>query len=105
MSLIEDTLMFQIKVAGLPIPEREHRFDAVRKWRMDFAWVDKKVAVEVEGVLFTRMGRHQTAIGLEMDCQKYNSSILQGWRVLRFTQRMVTSGEALKTIEAVLNAQ
>lgn len=105
MSAIEEELFYQIKVAGLPEPEFEYRFDAVRKWRFDFAYPDRMLAIEVEGVLWRSAGRHQTAYGLEMDCQKYNSAILQGWRVLRFTQRMVTSGEALKTIEAVLNAE
>lgn len=108
MSLIEEELLYQIKVAGLPEPTREYRFDGVKRWRFDFAYLDCKLAIEIEGVVFQRpdrmqVGRHQTALGVEGDCVKYNSATMQGWRVLRFTQRMVTSGEALMTIEAVLN--
>jgi very-short-patch-repair endonuclease len=111
MSAIEEKLLFHIKAAGLPAPEREYRFDVVnqRMWRFDFAYPDLKLAIEVEGVVFQKreqehVGRHQTALGVEGDCQKYNAAIMQGWRVLRFTQRMVTSGEALRVIEDVLNA-
>lgn len=60
-------------------PEREHRFDAERLWRFDFAWPDYKIAVEIEG-----QGRHQTVDGQRKDCEKYNRATVLGWRVLRY---------------------
>jgi very-short-patch-repair endonuclease len=102
MSNIEDKLLFYIQASGLPEPEREVMFSHDKKWRFDFAYPQYKIAIEVEGVLWRSQGRHQTALGVEGDCQKYNAAVLGGWRVLRFTQRMVESGEALKVIEIAL---
>jgi len=35
--------------AGLPAPTPEYRFHATRRWRFDYAFVQQKIAVEVEG--------------------------------------------------------
>lgn len=67
---------------------REHRFDAVRRWRFDFAWVRQRVAVEIEGGAWTQ-GRHTRGVGFGADCAKYNAATLAGWRVLRFTGDML----------------
>lgn len=58
---------------------REHKFNEARGWRFDFAWPSIKLAVEIEG-----RGRHQTVVGFRNDCEKYNTAIAEGWRVLRF---------------------
>ena len=65
---------------------REHRFHATRRWRFDAAWPIARVAVELEGGLYTR-GRHLRASGYDADCEKYNAAALAGWRVLRYTRR------------------
>lgn len=58
---------------------REYRFHPVRRWRFDFAWPSQRVAVEIDG-----RGRHQSVAGVRRDCEKINTAILSGWRVLRF---------------------
>lgn len=58
---------------------REYRFHDVRKWRFDFSFPAVKLAVEIEG-----RGRHQTVTGFRADCDKYNTALILGWRVLRF---------------------
>ena len=63
---------------------REHRFDDKRRWRFDFAWPSSRVAVELEGGLYTR-GRHMRPTGFAADCEKYNAAALAGWTVLRYT--------------------
>lgn len=100
-SEIERTLEYQIKVVGLPAPEREYRFCPARKWQSDFAWPDLKVMVEVEGGTYIR-GRHTRPEGYRRDCEKYNVAAILGWKVLRFTSEMVNSGEAIEVIEQVL---
>lgn len=70
----------------------EYYFDKTRKWRFDFAWPDIKVAVEIEGGVWSG-GRHTRGKGFESDCNKYNAATIQGWRVLRFTGGMVTDRE------------
>ena len=100
-SHLEFTLDQQIAAAGLPRPEREHRFAPPRRWRFDFAWPARRIAAEVEGGTWSR-GRHVRGRGFEADCEKYNAAALAGWRVLRFTGAMVEDGRALATIEEAL---
>ena len=87
--------------AGLPEPVREHRFAPPRRWRFDFAWPDRRIALEVEGGTWSG-GRHVRGRGYANDCTKYNAAVLLGWRVLRVTSDMVRSGEALTLLEKAL---
>lgn len=91
----------QLHLAGLPEPCCEYRFAPPRRWRMDFAWPEHKVAAEVDGGVYTQ-GRHTRGKGFERDCEKVNKAVCLGWRVLRFTPKMVESGEALQVLEEVL---
>jgi very-short-patch-repair endonuclease len=100
-SPIEATLALHIRVNKLPEPIREFRFDAVRKWRSDFAWPDLKLLVECEGGEHTR-GRHTRGTGFTKDCEKYNEAALKGWTVLRFTGSMIRSGAAIEAIQRFL---
>lgn len=102
MSDAEELLAFHIRAGKLQKPEREFRFDPVRKWRFDFAWPDKMVAVEVEGGIWTG-GRHTRGVGFLNDCSKYNHASLLGWMILRFPVEVIESGEALQVIEKALN--
>lgn len=93
--------MFQLQLAGLPLPEREFLFHKRRKWRFDFAWPDLLIAVEVEGGVFSG-GRHVRGQGYESDCEKYNEAQLIGWMVLRFTPGMIKRGKADQVIEKAI---
>ena len=86
----------------IPIPCREYRFHKTRRWLFDFAWPDAKLAVEVEGAVFVR-GRHTRGSGFTQDCEKYNTAVLMGWRVLRFTREHIENGYALETIIKIYN--
>jgi very-short-patch-repair endonuclease len=79
----------------VPEPVREHRFHAERRWRFDFAWPDKMIAVEVEGLVWRGIGRHQSAEGYRKDLEKYNAALLDGWKVLRYDQKAIKDGSAL----------
>lgn len=98
MSAIEEKLALHIRATGLPTPEREVRFHATRKWRFDFAWPSRMLALEIEGGTHRR-GRHTSPEGFERDCEKYNTAALGGWTVLRVTSDMVRDGRALALIE------
>ena len=117
-SNLEETLALHMRAAGLS-PVREYRVGAeavggagkglrsrlaeaeLKDWRIDFAFVEDKLAVEVEGGTWTG-GRHTTGTGFDADCEKYNKLTLMGWRVLRFTGTSIKSGVALQCIEAAL---
>lgn len=104
MSTLEETLSFHIRAAKLPLPERELRFHPPRKWRMDFAWPDHMLAVEVDGGTWNG-GRHTRGKGFEADCEKMNTAVLDGWRVLRVTGAMVRDGRALRLVEAAFEME
>lgn len=66
---------------SLPLPVTEHRFDPSRRWRLDFAWPKFKVALEVQGGIWTR-GRHTQGAALLNEWEKLNAAAMAGWRVL-----------------------
>lgn len=104
MSKLEDALWYQMKLVGIWVGfEKEHRFHDTRKWRFDFANPEEMIAVEVEG-LSRGKSRHTTFAGYRGDCEKYNEAAILGWKVLRFTDKEVKSGEAIQTIERALHA-
>ena len=83
---------------GVMPPEEEYRFHPTRRFRFDFAWPEKRVAFEQEGV--TRQGgRHQRVAGYSRDCEKYNLAQILGWVVIRATPKQIASGEALGWLE------
>ena len=97
------TLLYQVRVCGLPKCKPEHRFHETRKWRFDLAFTDHKLAVEVEGGGFVQ-GRHTRGLGLEKDAEKYAEAAILGWTVLRVTPRQVKTGQAVKWIERWLRS-
>lgn len=97
-SKLEKELLFQIKAYGLPIPAMEYRFHPTRRFRFDFAWVDRKIAAEVEGGVWAG-GRHVRGAGYQADCEKYNLATLAGWQVYRFTSDMISDGSAIATLQ------
>lgn len=97
----EDLLFSQIKGLGYKEPVREFKFHPDRKWRFDFAYPEEKVAIEVEGGIWSG-GRHTRGTGFEGDCEKYNAAALAGWRVFRFTTGMVTAGNAITILGRLL---
>jgi very-short-patch-repair endonuclease len=90
---------------GIPAPDTEHQFLKERKFRFDFAWPDLRVAVEMEGIVIGGQGRHQTAIGYERDCEKYNLATLNGWRILRYTPKKILLPATLEEIGAFIEQQ
>lgn len=73
----------------------EYRFHPTRRWRFDFAYWPAKVAIEIEGGVYSR-GRHTRGSGFVADCEKYNAAAELGWTVLRFP------GTWLRTFEDAL---
>jgi len=114
-----------------PYPKREHQFHPTRKWRFDFAWEAERVAVELEGGVFSfpvtcdfcgrhvyrknkrtqrmervyaAMGRHTRGAGVHADADKYNAGAALGWRILRYTAKHLTESpvQMIEQIQALL---
>ena len=102
MSHLEEVMALHLRCAQVEPWEREHRFHPTRRWRFDFAWPTKKIALEVEGGTWTG-GAHVRGAHFESDCIKYGEAAILGWRVIRVPNTMVQDGRALDLIERVLH--
>lgn len=80
---------------------REYRFHPKRKWRFDYAAVQHKVALEVEGGVWTQ-GRHTRPKGFLNDIEKYNTATLLGWRVLRVTPTYLFRMETINLLKSAI---
>lgn len=63
---------------------KEFKFHPKRRWRFDYAIPEHRIALEVEGGVWTG-GRHTRPQGFLGDIEKYNTATLMGWRVFRTT--------------------
>lgn len=103
-SPLEEELLQQIQLRGLPEPEREYKFIKDRRFRSDFAYPKQKILLEVEGGVWTN-GRHTRGAGYANDCKKYNLASMHGWLLLRFTDEVIKNGEAVLMIEEALESR
>lgn len=93
----EKAFEFMWNALGGPFMRREYVF-CERKWRFDFAYVETKVAVEIEGGVWSG-GRHTRGKGYIDDCTKYNRASVLGWTVFRLTPEMITR----ESVQAIIN--
>ena len=83
-------------------PVKEYRFHGERMWRFDYAFPAYKVALEVEGGVFTQ-GRHIRPKGFLGDVEKYNAAAVAGWRVLRTTPRELRTMKTIELLKKAIN--
>lgn len=83
-------------------PVKEYVFHATRKWRFDYAFVEAKVALEVEGGVHTG-GRHIRPRGFLGDMEKYNAAATLGWLVLRTTPDQLRTLSTVEMIKEAIN--
>ena len=100
-SALEAELALQIRALGLPEPIREYQAIKGRKFRFDFAWVDARLLVEVNGGTYTK-GAHSTGQGIARDYEKIRLGQDCGWKVYPFDGKAVKSGEAVEIIRQAL---
>lgn len=96
-----DLLALHIAEAGLPAPEREYLFagEIHRRWRFDFAWPDRRLALEVSGGRYAFAGGRHASDG---DYEKLCWAAILGWRVMAISQSMVNSMMAIALLQAAL---
>jgi len=86
---------------ALPEPVAEYRFAPPRRWRFDWCWVDQKLALEVQGGIFTR-GRHTRGPALLKEFEKLNAAARLGYRVMFTTPSQLASPEMFEAIREAL---
>ena len=94
-------LLASLQNASLPYPIAEFRFDLSRLWRFDYAWPDQKIALEVDGGLFTK-GKHARGAGIIQDHEKRNEAAIYGWRVLVCSPVDRTNGKIINVLRQIL---
>jgi hypothetical protein len=77
---------------------KEFRFHETRKWRFDYAIPEYRVALEVEGGVWTE-GRHTRPRGFLGDMEKYNSAEVMGWMVLRTTPSKLMTSDTIRMLQ------
>ena len=91
-SRLEQRFLLYWQSLGGPVLEREYRFHPTRKWRADFAHVESRTLIEVEGGIYIAGGgRHNRAAGFLADLEKYLEAALAGWRVVRLAEPLITA--------------
>ena len=92
------------RAVGLPVPVPEYVFHATRKWRLDYAWPHARVALEVDGGIYTG-GRHVRPQGYVNDAIKLNEAAIEGWLVLRVVPTMLVDGSAIDWLQRALSVR
>lgn len=103
-SELEMALYTRLERAGLPLGEGQYRFVPGRLYRLDRAWSDERVGVEIQGGLWVN-GAHSRGSGVERDCVKLSIAAALGWRVLPISKAMIESGQAVELIAQALGGQ
>lgn len=89
-------------IAGIPAPVRELRFHETRRFRFDYAWPDRMLAIEVEGGIWRKGGgAHSHPLNIKRDIEKGNLAQLGGWTVLRYAPEDLP--QAIADIKTLFN--
>lgn len=87
---------------------KEYKFHPTRRWRFDFAIPEYKIAIEIDGGVWT-YGRHNRSAGYIADMEKMNAAASLGWIVLKFTPQeqynKATFELIRQTIETIKNGR
>lgn len=81
---------------------KEFKFHPTRRWRFDYALPEHKIAIEVEGGVWTG-GRHIRPQGFLGDIEKYNTATLMGWRVFRTTPDELVRSATLNLLRQAIS--
>lgn len=90
------------QLVGFPDPATELMFHPKRKWRLDYAWPTRMIALEVHGGIHSG-GRHTRGRGFVEDRAKINEATLLGWTVLEVTPEHIKSGQLRAWLLAAFN--
>ena len=87
-----------------PALEKEHRFDKRRRWRFDYAHIATRIAVEINGGVWSQ-GRHNRGRGYLNDLDKLNAAQASGWRVFQLGTGQVTIERVQAIIDTIREAE
>jgi len=92
------------KQMGLPLPVFEHQHIPGRQFRLDIAFPDYKLGIEVQGGVYKNYRNGHTSIsGILRDMEKNNLGILAGWRVFIITPEEVCMMHTVKALKTMIH--
>ena len=102
----ENALALELGSLGLGRFEREYMFAkeanrpefSKRRWRLDFYFPERRLAIEVEGGIWTG-GAHGRPSNIERDIEKHNLLNVLGITVLRVPTKWIRNGTARRRIK------
>lgn len=103
-SELELILLNRLEHAGLPLGEPQFHFVPGRQHRFDRAWPEQRVAVEVQGGVWSDDGHGRKSM-VARDCWRFALAAALGWRVLPVTKEMIESGQAVELIRQALGME
>lgn len=83
-SALEESFALVCRAHHFPAYVREHRFAPPRRWRLDFAWPELLIGIEIEGGIYTPGHHHANGKQIELDHEKRNAATAAGWAILYF---------------------
>jgi len=105
MSALNDYFALQLQAVGIEY-DREVKVIEGRRFAFDFRIKGTQVLAELQGgTWLPNKTGHSTGTGIKRDCVKLNLAQLAGWKVLHFTSDMVRDGEALATVERMIEVK
>jgi len=87
---------------GIPRPIAEHRFHETRLWRIDFYWPESRVALEIEGAIWTN-GGHSRGSGRVKDHEKFSEAAALGIRFVFCQPKQVFTAALAAIIKRTLD--
>lgn len=84
--------------------ERQYRYAPPRMLRADFAWIEARLIVELDGGIWAQSSSHGSSQGILRDIDRLNAATLAGWRSLRFPTDAAEDGQIAETIDVILRA-
>ena len=109
-----DTLALILRSYGMADDfEREYKFHPSRDYRVDFAHVGARLALEVDGgnhmVRWSKKMNRHVAVGRhtqDKDMTKLNEACAMGWRVLHFSPAMLDDPDGVvRVIRAAMETR
>lgn len=97
----DEKFLLMCRAKKLPTPEAEVKFHPTRKFRFDFAWPSHKLALEVEGGVWSG-GAHGRGTGIVRDMEKHTLAAEEGWRIIRVTPSNLATIGTMESIERAL---
>jgi len=79
--------------------EKEYKFVPNRRFRADFAILEWRLLLEINGGCWNAKSRHFYGAGAIKDMEKYNLAAIHGYQILHFTPKQFCKTQGLNILE------